>query len=349
MAVWVILSPGYTVLANCKHFAHERECLPANKCLTIVKKSTKRSMAVSPPIGGLYGDALGQYLDSIGRYELLTAEDEVSLAQAMEAGRRAQARLAEGEVGDEASDLEKTVQRGLDARQRFIESNLRLVVANARRYSGGSVEMLDLIEEGNLGLITAVEKFDWRKGFKFSTYATWWIRQSMQRAQANLGDPIRIPAGVFEILPAVRSAADDLKLKLGRNAFPEEISEQTGIPATEVKRALSVATTVALESPVGEDGASLGDFIADEDALDPGIQAEQRILEAAVQDALDTLSDDERRLLELRFGLGEGAPATIAQMSDITGIPQHQLPAMIGEALSRLRPQLAAVEDMRAA
>ena len=168
-------------------------------------------------------DGLSLYLDGISRYGLLTAEDEICLAQSMEAGRQARANLEAGKPGSaaEKANLERIAREGQKARNRFIESNLRLVVSNARRYAGGNVDMLDLIEEGNLGLITAVEKFDWRKGFKFSTYATWWIRQAMQRARSNLGDSVRIPTGLFEILAAVRTSADDLRVKLGRAAHSD--------------------------------------------------------------------------------------------------------------------------------
>ncbi len=295
-------------------------------------------------------DALGQYLDCIARCDLLNAEDEVRLAQAMEAGIAARRRLDSGTVtgSSERALLDDAVREGLRARKEFIEANLRLVVANARRYAGGNVDMLDLIEEGNLGLITAVEKFDWRKGFKFSTYATWWIRQAMQRARGNLGDSIRIPAGVFEILAAVRTAAEELRTKLGRTATAAEIAEETGVTIGDVKKALSVSTTVALETPVGEGGASLGDFIADEGALDPEAEVEMRIVEDAVRESLDTLPELHRRVLELRFGFS-GPPATIANISEVTRIPEHQVPELISEALETLAQRLEAVEEMRAA
>jgi RNA polymerase primary sigma factor len=300
-------------------------------------------------------DGLSLYLDGISRYGLLTAEDEIRLAQAMEAGRQARATLeAEtGQAGDglsaaEKADLQRLVRDGQRARNRFIESNLRLVVSNARRYAGGNVDMLDLIEEGNLGLITAVEKFDWRKGFKFSTYATWWIRQAMQRARSNLGDSIRIPTGLFEILAAVRTSADDLRVKLGRAATATELAEETGLSLADVMRALAVSTSVALETPVGEDGAILGDFIADDSALDPEAEVEIKIVEEAVRDSLAILSDLHRRVVELRFGF-DGPPATIATISEATGIPQHQVPELIAEALGPIAQRLEAVEDMRAA
>lgn len=300
-------------------------------------------------------DGLSLYLDGISRYGLLTAEDEMRLAQAMEAGQEARASLEAGKgkaatswSAAERAELERIIREGHRARNRFIESNLRLVVSNARRYAGGNVDMLDLIEEGNLGLITAVEKFDWRKGFKFSTYATWWIRQAMQRARSNLGDSIRIPTGLFEILAAVRTSADDLRVKLGRSATAIELAEETGLSLSDVMRALGVSTSVALETPIGEDGAMLGDLIADENALDPEAEVEIKIVEEAVRDSLSILSDLHRRVVELRFGF-DGPPATIATISEAIGIPQHQIPELIAEALVPIAQRLEAVEDMRAA
>ncbi|HEY4606496.1 MAG TPA: sigma-70 family RNA polymerase sigma factor, partial [Acidimicrobiia bacterium] len=191
----------------------------------------KESSLVTDDAGRLTTDLLSQYLAGVGSHELLTAEDEVRLAQLMEAGKEAARRLDEDDVAGQQQrrDLDRAVREGRTARSRFVEANLRLVVANARRYAGAGVDMLDLIQEGNLGLITAVEKFDWRKGFKFSTYATWWIRQAMQRARANLGETIRIPAGVFDLIPVVRSAAEELRNKLGRQATVDEISKESGI------------------------------------------------------------------------------------------------------------------------
>jgi RNA polymerase primary sigma factor len=297
------------------------------------------------------GDSLGRYLEEVGRHALLTVADEVALAQTIEAGKAAAHRLESGSL-ESASDrtrLKEAVVAGEAARRRFIEANLRLVVANARRYATGSVDLLDLVQEGNLGLITAVEKFDWRKGFKFSTYATWWIRQAMQRARAQLDDVVRVPAGIHEILPAIRAAADQLRSERGRAATVEEIAAEVGTSPAEAARALAVMTTVALESPVGEDGATLADFVADDEALDPAAEAEQTMVAEAVGRSLASLPEISRRLLEMRFGFGGAAPSALSQMSEATGIPAHQIPGMIAEALEALEVDLAAVEDMRAA
>jgi RNA polymerase sigma factor (sigma-70 family) len=296
-------------------------------------------------------DVLGQYLAGIGNYELLNAEQEVELAQTMEAGKDARTRLESGEALDpsERRQLRSRVVAGEAARQRFVEANLRLVVSNARRYAGNDIDMVDLIQEGNLGLITAVEKFDWRKGFKFSTYATWWIRQAMQRARANLGDTIRLPARLHDALPAVRAAAETLQSKLGRAATPEEIAEETGIDEDDVEKAMSVASTVAIETPVGEDGATLSDFIADVDAIAPDAEVELRLAEDALRSALAELPPTHRRAVELRYGLDDGAPATLARISSEIDVPEHQLRPLIDEALQRLATSLASSEDMIAA
>ena len=301
--------------------------------------------------GRLTTDILSQYLAGLGRYDLLTADDEVRLAQAIEAGHEARRRLGAGQVDEPAERVrfERAVRRGDESRRHFIEANLRLVVANARRYAGNNIDMVDLIQEGNLGLMTAVDKFDWRKGFKFSTYATWWIRQALQRARANLGDSIRVPAGVFDIVPTVRTAAEELRPKLGRSATAEEIAEETGIDTREVKKALLVGTVVSLETPIGDDGAQLGDLIADADALDPELEVEQRIVEEALVRNLATLTDLQRRTLALRFGLESGQPETMARISEMTGLPEHRLSGFISETLQMLSEKLEAVEEMRVA
>jgi RNA polymerase primary sigma factor len=301
--------------------------------------------------GDAMTDLLGHYLAGIGTYELLDAEEEVRLAQTMEAGAEARARFESGETmsAAEKGRLQDAIDEGEAARRRFVEANLRLVVANARRYAGNDIDMVDLIQEGNLGLITAVEKFDWRKGFKFSTYATWWIRQAMQRARANLGETIRLPARLYDSLPAVRAAAETLQSKLGRAPTPAEIAQETGIDEEDVEKAMSVASTVAIETPIGEDGATLSDFLADVDAIAPDAEVELRIAEDALREALSRLPETHRRAVEMRFGLEDGAPATLARISAEIDIPEHQLRPLIDDALKALATTLASAEDMLAA
>jgi len=313
--------------------------------------NTTRASGLVDESGRLTTDVLKQYLADIGRYDLLTAEDEVRLAQAMEMASEAQRRLDTG-IPREAAErarLQRSIRFGSQAREQFIAANLRLVVANARRYAGGNVDMLDLVQEGNLGLIKAVERFDWRRGFKFSTYATWWIRQAMQRVRASLGDSIRIPTGVFDNLAPVRAASETLRTTLGRSATPAEIAEETGISPREVEKALSVGVTVALETPIGDDGAQLGDFIADADTPDPELVVEQRVLGEALARSLAALPDLQRRALTLRFGLEDGRPETMARISELIGLPEHRLSGFISETLQALSADLEAVEEMRVA
>ena len=295
-------------------------------------------------------DLLSQYLAGVGHHDLLTAEDEVALAQQMEAGREARRRLHEGDYESPAErrELERIAREGDRARSRFIEANLRLVVANARHYAGAGVDMLDLIQEGNVGLITAVEKFDWRKGFKFSTYATWWIRQAMQRARASLTDTVQIPSRLFDLVPVVRSASENLQAQLGRAPTIEEISDESGVDPDDVRKALEVGTTVALETPVGEEGAQLGDFVADDE---PGPEAEVELLIAGerLERALEALSPFHRKALEIRFGLGDGAPGTLAAVAEALDVPKHHVGRIIEEALAELAESLAEHEDLFAA
>ncbi len=294
-------------------------------------------------------DQLGQYLEEIGRYDLLTADDEVRLAQAMEAAAEARISLEENPSHPDRGALERVIREGVAARENFVQSNLRLVVANARRYAGGKVSMSDLIQEGNLGLITAVEKYDWRKGFKFSTYATWWVRQAMQRALSNLGDDIRIPTGLFDIIPTVLRADEALRPRLGRTPTPEEIAAETGLEVTDVERALSVPTSVALQTPVGEDGATLGEFIADEEAVDPSEEVQALIVAETVRDELERLPEAARTAIELRFGITGEAPATVASIARIIGRPEHQVRQLIAETMETLAAALAHVDGMQAA
>lgn len=296
-------------------------------------------------------DLVGRYLAGIGRFDLLTADEEVELAQIMEAGTEARRRLESTEVAEPAEvvRLRRQARQGEAARSRFIESNLRLVVANARRYAGGDVEMIDLIQEGNLGLMTAVEKFDWRKGFKFSTYATWWIRQAMQRGRVDLAGSIRLPAKLHDQIPVVRATSETLRSTLGRAPTIEEIAEESGVEKADVEKALSVGSTVAIETPVGEDGATLADFIEDITAPRPETQVEEMMASDALGAGLASLPPMQRRLIELRFGLDDGRPATFAHMAAEIDMPEHRISGMVQDALDALREAIASQEDMLAA
>jgi RNA polymerase primary sigma factor len=263
------------------------------------------------PVHGA-GDSLQLFLADVGRHKLLTAHEEVTLAKRMEKG-------------------------DLLAKRRMIESNLRLVVSIAKGYRGLGVPFLDLIQEGTLGLNRAVEKFDWRRGFKFSTYATWWIRQSVQRAVANNARTIRVPVHVVERQQKLGRAARRLEVELGRDATRQELAEATGLPIQHVDEALSAAqASVSLNQTVGsDDEGELGDLFADRDAADPFDEAEESLRKQGVRKALDALPERERRILELRFGF-EGDPWTLEAIGAELGLTRERVRQLEGQALQRL-------------
>jgi RNA polymerase primary sigma factor len=257
-------------------------------------------------------DSLQLFLADIGRHKLLTAAEEVMLAKAIERG-------------------------DLTAKRRMIESNLRLVVSIAKGYRGLGVPFLDLIQEGTLGLNRAVEKFDWRRGYKFSTYATWWIRQSVQRAVANHARTIRVPVHVVERQQKLSRAARRLEVELGREATKEELAEATGLPIQHVDEALGAAqASVSLNQTVGaDDEGELGDLFADREAADPFEEAEESLRRQGVRRALDALPERERRILELRFGF-EGEPWTLEAIGHELDLTRERVRQLEGQALARL-------------
>jgi RNA polymerase primary sigma factor len=262
------------------------------------------------------GDSLSLFLREIGRYPLLTAAEEVALAKRVERGDR-------------------------EAKDRMITSNLRLVVANAKRYRGHGVPFGDLIQEGTIGLNRAVEKFDWRKGFKFSTYATWWIRQACQRAVSNQGHTIRIPTHVQERQQKLGRARSRLELELGREPTLEELAADTGYRLDHVDEALhAVDAKVSMNRQVGEDGMELGDLFADENAVDPAVAGAEILRSRRVADALARLGDTERRVLELRFGF-DGEPRTLEAIGKALGISRERIRQLETRALAQLRSELA--------
>jgi RNA polymerase primary sigma factor len=290
--------------------------------------------------GRLTTDLVSQYLTAIGEYELLTAEQEVELAQQIEAGEEAAERLAKGDFSTKKEEIEvrRLERKGREAKDAFLTANLRLVVANARRYANTSgIDFLDLIQEGNLGLIRAVEKFDWRKGFKFSTYATWWIRQAITRAIADKSRTVRIPVHLHDTLAAVRAAQASLKAELGRDPRPEEIAEEAGVTVDKVELALGVADTVSLEQPVGEDGAQLGDFIEDEDAADPVQITEEMDVANSLRKSIERLPQREGRILALRYGFYDGVPRTLEEIGEEFNLTRERIRQLEKLALCRLR------------
>ena len=290
--------------------------------------------------GRLTTDLVSQYLTAIGEYELLTAEKEVEYAQKIESGSTAEEKLSAGTFKDKTEQmiLRRKARHGREAKDAFLTANLRLVVANARRYANTSgIDFLDLIQEGNLGLIRAVEKFDWRKGFKFSTYATWWIRQAITRAIADKSRTVRIPVHLHDTLAAVRAAQASLKAELGRDPRPEEIAEEAGVEVAKVELALGVADTVSLEQPVGEDGAQLGDFIEDEDAVDPVKVTEEMDIADSLRRSIERLPDREGRILALRYGFYDGVLRTLEEIGDEFNLTRERIRQLEKLALCRLR------------
>ncbi len=286
-------------------------------------------------------DLLRQYLREIGEYPLLTPADEVELASAIAAGRDADAQLA----ADKGLDLQdrRALQRvstaGRDARERFIQSNLRLVVSIAKRYQISGLPLLDLVQEGNLGLMRAVEKFDHRRGFKFSTYATWWIRQSVTRAIADKGRTIRVPVHMAETVSQVARSAGGLQRQFGREPTVDEIAADTGMTPERVREAQRLAREpVSLFEPVGEqDGAELGDFLEDPSAQAPFDAAVLALEHAELMAVVATLSEREQRVLELRFGLAGDRPHTLEEVAKDFQLTRERIRQIEAKALAKLR------------
>ena len=286
-------------------------------------------------------DDVTYYLNNIARHDLLTAEDEVMLAQAIEAGRDASARLeTEKRIPQrERVRLQREVRAAEDARNRFLNSNLRLVVAHARKFRGAEgIDFIDLIQEGNLGLIRAVEKFEWRKGFKFSTYASWWIRQALSRAVTEKSRTIRVPGRLSDAAATVHAIKNRLQAELGRDATVAELSEESGLSEVHVEEALAVKDSVSLESPVGEDGAMLGDFVmVEDDDNDPVIRAESLAVGEDLRQAINRLPARERRILLLRYGFVDGEPKALPDIGAELNLTPERIRQIEKVALCRLR------------
>ncbi|MBT2636512.1 MULTISPECIES: RNA polymerase sigma factor RpoD [Bacillaceae] len=269
---------------------------------------------LSVPPGVKINDPVRMYLKEIGRVDLLSAEEEINLAERIE-------------QGDE------------EAKRRLAEANLRLVVSIAKRYVGRGMLFLDLIQEGNMGLIKAVEKFDYRKGFKFSTYATWWIRQAITRAIADQARTIRIPVHMVETINKLIRVQRQLLQDLGREPTPEEIGEDMDLSPEKVREILKIAQEpVSLETPIGEeDDSHLGDFIEDQDATSPSEHAAYELLKEQLEDVLDTLTDREENVLRLRFGLDDGRTRTLEEVGKVFGVTRERIRQIEAKALRKLR------------
>jgi RNA polymerase sigma factor (sigma-70 family) len=286
-------------------------------------------------------DLTRRYLAELGSYPLLTAEDETRLAQAIADGRAAEARIDRGDVIDhrDREQLESAVRAADDARRQFIQSNLRLVVSIAKRYQTPGMSLLDLIQEGNLGLMRAVEKFDHRKGFKFSTYATWWIRQAIGRGIADKGRTIRLPSHLMDTLATLsRSSAAMLKT-LGREPSARELADETGIPLAKVESALRAAPDlVSLSAAIGDDGDNeLGDLLSDPAAATPFDAAAAVIESEDLHALLGHLDEREREILSLRFGLADDQPLTLDEVGRRFNLTRERIRQIEAKALTKLR------------
>jgi RNA polymerase primary sigma factor len=290
---------------------------------------------------GPSSDLFRQYLREIGRIPLLTAAEEVELARRVEAGLFAEEklRLARDLDSQLALDLDKLVVMGRMAKRRLIEANLRLVVSVAKRYVGRGLTMLDLVQEGNLGLIRAVEKFDYARGYKFSTYATWWIRQAMSRALADQARTIRVPVHVVELINRVVRVQRRMLQERGYEPTPEEVAAHLDLPGERVSEVLRLAQEpVSLHAPVGEeDDVALGDLIEDGDAASPVESAAFLLLREHLEAVLSTLGERERKVVQLRYGLADGRPRTLEEIGRIFGVTRERIRQIESKTLNKLR------------
>ncbi|MFF2845905.1 RNA polymerase sigma factor [Streptomyces sp. NPDC058001] len=291
--------------------------------------------------GGPSSDLFRQYLREIGRIALLTAAEEVELARRVEAGLFAEEKLRGTPDPDSrlAVDLDRLVVMGRMAKRRLIEANLRLVVSVAKRYVGRGLTMLDLVQEGNLGLIRAVEKFDYARGYKFSTYATWWIRQAMSRALADQARTIRVPVHVVELINRVVRVQRRMLQERGYEPTHEEVAEHLDLTPERVGEVLRLAQEpVSLHAPVGEeDDVALGDLIEDGDAASPVESAAFLLLREHLEVVLSTLGERERKVVQLRYGLADGRPRTLEEIGRIFGVTRERIRQIESKTLNKLR------------
>jgi RNA polymerase primary sigma factor len=291
---------------------------------------------------GPIDDSVRMWLREIGRTPLLRFEDEIKLAKRIEAGERAKVRLRDHEgngAHDEHFQLNRLVEIGEKAKESLVRANLRLVVAIAKKYSGRGMAFPDLIQEGNIGLIRAVEKFDYRKGYKFSTYATWWIRQAITRAIADHSRTIRIPVHMVETINRLMKISSQLQQELGREPTMDELAKEMGMSADRVTEISRIAPEpLSLETPIGEeDDSHLADFIQDHESVSPDEAASNLILREQITSILNTLTDRERDVIKLRFGLDDGYPRTLEEVGKRFNVTRERIRQIEAKALKKLR------------
>ena len=307
---------------------------------------------LSVPEGVSVEDPVRMYLKEIGKVPLLSADEEIELAQNMEDGAEAIEKInvlkgrldgaseeEKAEIKEEIKTLQRDVDKGADAKKRLAEANLRLVVSIAKRYVGRGMLFLDLIQEGNLGLIKAVEKFDYKKGYKFSTYATWWIRQAITRAIADQARTIRIPVHMVETINKLIRVSRQLLQELGREPSPEEIAKEMNMPVERVREILKISQEpVSLETPIGEEEDShLGDFIKDDNVPVPADAAAFTLLKEQLEEVLGTLTEREQKVLTLRFGLEDGRARTLEEVGKEFNVTRERIRQIEAKALRKLR------------
>jgi len=301
-----------------------------------------KPLALDEPPPGI--DLVKAYLREIGKVALLTAVEEVELSKRIEAGLFAAEKLRQHTVGETKvpaamrRDLAEVERDGDRAKRHLLEANLRLVVSLAKRYQGRGLDLLDLVQEGNLGLVRAVEKFDYAKGYKFSTYATWWIRQALQRALADQGRTIRVPVHMAELITKVTRVRRELTQSLGRDPLPEEIGAPLEMTAAKVEEILGYGRdTLSLESPVGDDEAVLGDFITDSDSPDPVAAVEMQMLQGQLGDVLASLPPRSATVVRMRFGLDDGRARTLDEVGRHLGLTRERIRQIERDTLAELR------------
>ena len=333
------------VMSEAKEVKEALRSVPKAKTSKPKRSSRARARRQDTSTVMLTGDPVRMYLKEIGKVDLLTADEEDHLAMKIEAGTDATEKLEAAENGEteltraEMRRLMRIEQVGLDAKQQLISANLRLVVSIAKRYVGRGMLFLDLIQEGNLGLIRAVEKFDYTKGFKFSTYATWWIRQAITRAIADQARTIRIPVHMVETINKLIRVQRQLLQDLGRDPTPEEIADEMGISAERVREIQKISQEpVSLETPIGEEEDSqLGDFIEDASAIAPPDAASESMLREQLDSVLDGLAERERKVIKFRFGLEDGHPRTLEEVGREFGVTRERIRQIESKTLAKLR------------